>query len=70
MCLCVCPSQEIPRKVLKAIIIKCDTVTASDMIMHHVLIIVTLTSSQGHTDNILNIRVFQKVFKQYPQLLL
>ena len=31
-------------------IIKLGTVTASDMRMHHMLIILTLTFIQGHTD--------------------
>ena len=43
VCVCVCPSFEV-------IIIKLGTVTASDMRMHQVLIILTLTFIQGHTD--------------------
>ena len=41
-----------PRKLLnfEAIIIKLGTVTASDMRMQHVLIILSLTFIQGHTD--------------------
>ena len=34
---------------IKVIIIKLGMVTASDMLMHHVLIILTLTVIQGHT---------------------
>ena len=52
MCVCVCVSlvSDSPRKLLKSItIVKPSTVTASDMIMHHVLIILTLTFIQGHT---------------------
>ena len=33
---------------IEVIIIKLGTVTASDMLMHHVLIILTLTFIQGH----------------------
>ena len=50
VCLCVCPSQAIPQKLLKLIIIKLGTVTASDMRMHHVLVVLNLTFIQGHTD--------------------
>ena len=42
---CVCPSQTID-----VIIIKLGTVTASDMLTHHMLFILTLTLIQGHTD--------------------
>ena len=42
------------------VIIKFGTVTASDMIMHQVLFILTLTFIQGHTD-ILHVQLFQKV---------
>ena len=38
-------------ETIEVIIIKLGTATASDMAMHHVLIIMTLTSFiQGHTD--------------------
>ena len=49
---CVCPSQVIPRKLLKfeAVIIKHFKVTASDMRMHHMLIILTLIFIQSRTD--------------------
>ena len=47
VCLCVFPSQAIPRKLV--IIVKLGTVTASGMRMHHVLIILILTFVQGHT---------------------
>ncbi|MCK5920367.1 MAG: hypothetical protein KAG66_05465, partial [Methylococcales bacterium] len=43
-------SQAIPRETVEAIIIKLATVTASDMIMHRVLIMLTLTFIQGRTD--------------------
>ena len=45
---CMCPLQAIPQKML-VIIVKLGTVT-SNMGMHHVLIILTLTFIQGHTD--------------------
>ena len=52
--MCVYPLQTIPRKLLKSsVIIKLGTVTASDMVMHHVFIILTLTFVQGHTDLLL-----------------
>ena len=37
-------------ETIEVIIIKLGTVTASDMVMHHVLIILTLTCIQCHTD--------------------
>ena len=37
-------------ETIKVIIIKLDTVTALHMVMHHVLIILTVTLIQGHTD--------------------
>ena len=46
VCLFVCPSQAIPRKV---VIIKLGKVTDKDMRMHHVLIVLTLIFLQGHT---------------------
>ena len=61
MCLCVCVRACVCLRVsvcvslasdssetIAVIIIKFGTVTASDMIMHHVFIVLTLT--QGHTD--------------------
>ena len=65
VCLCVCPSQAIPRKLLKS--------SSSNLArwlphMHHVLIILTLTFIEGHTDLILNARMFQKVFKHCPSI--
>ena len=36
MCVCVCPSQAVPRKLLEVIIVQLGTVTASDMRMHRV----------------------------------
>ena len=57
MCVNVCPSvcETVPRKrilgmTIKVIIIKLGTVTASDMVMHHVIIKLILTSIQGHTE--------------------
>ena len=64
--LCVCPSQRIPSNTIAVIIIKLGTVTASDMKKHHVLIILILTSIQGHTDlnhENNNVRLFQKLDK-------
>ena len=45
VCVCVsaCPSQAIPQKLFQVIIIKFGTVTASGIILHHVLNILTLT---------------------------
>ena len=54
--LCVCPLQAIPRKLcdssetIEVINIKLGMVTASVIVMHHVLIILTLTFIQGQTD--------------------
>ena len=45
MCMCVCVCETI-----QVIIIKLATVTASDMLAHQVLIILTLTFIQGHKD--------------------
>ena len=52
VCLCVCVS--IPHKrflgnSVEVIIVKLGMVTASDMRVHHVFIILTLTFIQGHT---------------------
>ena len=45
------PSQAIPRKLInKVMIVKLGKVTASDIRMHRVLISLTLTFTQGHTD--------------------
>ena len=49
VCLCVCSSQAIPRK-FEVIIINIGTVTASDMKLHHMLMILTLTFVHHHTD--------------------
>ena len=46
----VCVSASDSLETIEVIIIKRGTVTASDMRMHHVLIILTLTFIQGHTD--------------------
>ena len=40
----------LPERALYVIVIKLATVTASDMVMQHVLIILTLTVIQGHSD--------------------
>ena len=37
-------------ETIKVIIIKLGMVSVSDMVTHHVLIMLTLTSIQGHTD--------------------
>ena len=37
-------------EAIEVIIIKLGTVTASDMVMHHMLIMMTLTFIPGHTD--------------------
>ena len=51
MCVCVCVSlASDSSETIEVIIIKRGTVTASGMRMHHVLIILTLTFIQGHTD--------------------
>ena len=48
VCVCVCPLQEIPRKLLKVVIIKLGTVTATGMGIYHLLIILTLTFKVTH----------------------
>ena len=49
--LCVCMSlASDSSETIKIIIIKLGTVTASAMRMHHVLILLTLTFIQSHTD--------------------
>ena len=51
VCLSVCLSLASDySESIEVIIIKRCLVTASDMVMHHVFIIVTLTFIQGHTD--------------------
>ena len=52
MCACVrvCSSQAIPLYLLKSSSSNLAQLTASNMGMHHVLIIVTLAFIQGHTD--------------------
>ena len=37
-------------ETIEVVIIKLSMVTASDMVVHRVLIILTLTHIQGHTD--------------------
>ena len=58
-------------EAIEVIVVKLDTVTASDMALHHVLIILTLTFTQNHTD--LNHKINQWsiiseiiLFKQSP----
>ena len=57
MCVCVCVCVCVPvasdsSEIINVIIIKLGTVTAgSDTRMHHVVIILTLTFIQGHTDH-------------------
>ena len=49
--MCVCVSLAIDfSKTVEVIIFNLDRVTAADVMMHHVLIILTLTFIQGHTD--------------------
>ena len=51
MCVCMCVSlANDSSETIEVIIIKLGTVTASDTLMHHILIILTLTLIQGHTD--------------------
>ena len=55
ICVCVCGSVCLSlagdsSETVEVIIIKLGMVTALDMRMHHVLIILTLTFMQGHTD--------------------
>ena len=54
VCLSVCLSVCVPHKrflgTVEVIIVKLSTVTASDMPMHRVVIILTLTFIQGHTE--------------------
>ena len=47
-CACLCPSQAIPQKLLNTSSSN-GMVTASNIVMHHMLIILTLTFIQGHT---------------------
>ena len=66
VCVCVCVSLvSDSSETIEVIIIKLGTVTTSDMLMHHVLITLTLTVIQGHI-RIINVRLFQKLFKQFP----
>ena len=53
VCICVCVFVCVASdssETSEVIIIKLGIVTASDMVMHHVLTILTLTSIRGHTD--------------------
>ena len=55
-CVCVCVSlASESSETVEVIIVKLGKVTASDMSIHHVLNILTLTSIQGHTDQIMKI---------------
>ena len=45
---CVFPRQNDSSETIKVSIVKLGTVTASDMLVHYMLIIVTLTFIQGH----------------------
>ena len=49
LCVCVSLASDF-LETDEVIIIKLGTVSASDMLMHHVLIILTMTLIQGHTD--------------------
>ena len=54
-------------ETIEVIIITLGTMTASDVIMHHVLPISTLTFIQGHTHrHHKNNKLFQKMFGQWP----
>ena len=68
MCLCVCALASDSSDIIEVIIIKLGTaVTASDLRMHHVLIILTLTLTQGHTDlncEHNNCSIIEKLFEQ------
>ena len=50
VCVCVCVPPSDSSETVQTIIIKLGTETASDITMHHVLIIVNLTFVQGHSD--------------------
>ena len=49
LCVCVSLTSD-SSETVEVIIIKLGTVTASDMVTHHMLSILTLTFIQGHTD--------------------
>ena len=56
-------------ETVKVIIIKLGMVTASDMLMHHILVVLTLTFIQGHTDvnyEIITVRLFSEVVQAIP----
>ena len=68
-CLSVCVSLASgSSETAEVIIIKLDMVTASDMVMHYGLTILTVTFIQSHTYLIMkiNVRLFQKLFMQSP----
>ena len=60
----VCPLPAISQK--PGIVIKFDMVTASVTGMHHVLIILTLTFTQGHTGHTLTCSIISKSFQAIP----
>ena len=64
VCLSVCISlASDSSETVEVIIIKLGMATASDMVTHHVLIILTLTFIQGHTELNINVRIFHKLNK-------
>ena len=76
VCVCVSLASDSSETIEVIIIIKLGTVTASDMVMHHVLMILTLAFIQGHTElndehnkgQILTVRLFPKLFKKFPSI--
>ena len=54
-------------ETIEVIIIKLGAVTASDMTKHHLLIILTLTFIQGHTNLIHEIDTFLITFSETVQ---
>ena len=67
VCVCVCVHSKRFLGNIKVIIISLGTVTASDMRIHHVLRIILLLIL---IVKIINVRLFQKPFKQCPASLL
>ena len=84
MCVCVCVclcvyvcvcvsvyvSLSVPRKRDSLETVEVIIITASDLGMHHMLIIVTLTDGHILSVKNTNVRLFQKRFKQCPSGLL
>ena len=72
VCVCMCVSVCVSlasdsSETVEVIIVKLSTMTTSDMRMHHMLIILTVTFIQGHTDlnhENNNFDYFKKLFKQ------